>query len=131
MKRLTLVFLLLTAACSNPFGPTNAKRYVPPPELFADLWAQMEQCSGARGNWGRIEWYIVPTDELYLDGKRKLGVWSEPHTIYLAAEVVQHTDGRPPWQPWARVTVMHEMLHDLTGPDHGPVFDQCGVRTVS
>jgi hypothetical protein len=86
----------------------------------------MQACSGRSGDVGRIEWYVVPG--LVLDGAIKWGVWDAPHTIYLTREVVHHTDGRPAWQPWAVATVKHEMLHDLTGPAHGAVFDRCGVR---
>ena len=126
-KAVLLAVLLTGTACEMPFAPQNAAPFAPP-AIFSSWWAEIERCSGRTGHWTRIRWFVVPTDELVLEGRPKYGVWSDPHTVYLATVVVQPTDGKPPWQPWTQRVVQHEMLHDLTGPEHGAVFDRCGVR---
>ncbi len=125
--RVMVAVVLVLAGCEMPFAPQNAAPFTPPAD-FGGWWAEMEACSGRTGDWTRIRWFVVPTDELVLDGRPKQGVWRDPHTVYLAAVVVQPSDGRPAWQPWTQRVVKHEMLHDLTGPEHGAVFDRCDVR---
>lgn len=118
---------LLMASCILPLAP-YAERYEPP-AMFAEWWHEMEHCSGRSADLARVIWYVSPT--LEVRNAPAWGAWQHPHLIYLASEVVSHTDGRPPWQPWAQAVVKHEMLHDLTGTtSHGPAFDRCGVREI-
>lgn len=124
MKPTPIVALLACLACREPLSVQGAEPF-DPPASFAGWWHEMEVCSGRSGDWRRVMWFLV--DTLALGSHDKLGVWAHPHSIYLLRHVAVHTDGLPPWQPWAQTVVKHEMLHDMAGPDHGPAFGRCGV----
>lgn len=126
MRWLLAVLVLVSCAC--PTVPNGAQAFTPP-SGYRLLWQQVEACSGRTGNFAAIHWFVVPNDALPDDaGVLRSGRWASGHTIYLIHDVVGHVDRPPPWGPWAMLRVKHEMLHDLAGPDHGPVFDTCGVR---
>lgn len=109
--------LLLLTACRNPFVPSGAELFNPPP-VYADLWQQVEACSGTTGDWHRITWFAVATEQFDTPEGWAMGRWQPAHTIYLS-DAGQRTYR----------TIKHEMLHDLlqTG-GHPAAFDDCGVR---
>ena len=112
-----LLAVLLLAACGpdalEPGGDLGAVRFEPPPSYRA-MWAQAEACSGRRGSFERIRWWVVPAvetfeysaDEPYADG-----LYTGDGDITLAGSVLSHP-----------MVVRHEMLHALGfGADHPPV----------
>lgn len=111
------LFLLLIVACGEPFAPPNAVQF-DPPAVYAELWQQVESCSGKTGDWHRITWLAVPTEQFDTPEGFAAGRWQPQHIVYLS-DAGQRS----------YATIKHEMLHDLlqTG-EHPPVFDVCGVR---
>ena len=84
------------------------------------MWARAETCSGVRGSFDRIRWWVVPgvetfeysPEEPYADG-----LWGSEGDITLAGGVLSHP-----------MVVRHEMLHALGfGADHPsvPFADPC------
>ena len=120
--------LLLTGAglavlgCLDPFEPPFDTYRFDPPSVYSMLWRQVEDCSGLRGDFARIEWYVVPGAFIRRPDGHINGAWQPPHTIYLS-EYAAHDS------PSGYFTVRHEMLHDLLqgGGDHPPVFATCGL----
>lgn len=111
------VLLVGAWACRNPFVPLDATP-LSPPAIYAELWQQVETCSGLTSDWRRIDWFAVPTEQFATPEGWAMGRWQPAHTIYLS-DAGQRTYR----------TVKHEMLHDLLqSGDHPPVFDACGVR---
>lgn len=127
----TLLVLALLA-CGNPFSPPPGTVAFTPPAIYRSWWADMETCAARTGDMRRVAWYAAPDVNIPYYDVHATGVWAAPHTIYLAAQVVDTT-----WQivvaegtatDYRRHIVQHEMLHDLlqTGR-HPPIFAQCGL----
>src|SRR5688572_14556804 len=79
--------LLVGLACNDPFAPSEIPNAVPfdPPAYYADLWREVEKCSGRSGNLQRIRWYQVPNEYTFFYGFREYsGYWWSSHEIVLA-----------------------------------------------
>jgi hypothetical protein len=113
----------MLAACGpegfEPGGDLGALRF-DPPLSYREMWTRTEACSGVRGNFDRIRWWVVPgveafeykADEPYADG-----LWDSDGDITLAGGVLSHP-----------MVVRHEMLHALGfGAAHPsvPFADPC------
>jgi hypothetical protein len=106
--------VLLLAACGpdgfEPGGDLGALRFDPPPS-YREMWTRAEACSGRRGNFDRIRWWVVPGVETfeYSPGQPYAdGLWGSAGDITLAGAVLSHP-----------MVVRHEMLHALGfGVDH-------------
>lgn len=115
--RRTLLFaaLVLTAGC-QPEIPTGAARWEPP-AVYREWFARTQSCSGLRGDFDRIEWYVVPGRSFDCASGECAGHWQSGHTIFIAEAWVHH-----------EMVVRHEMLHDLvgrTGHPDPPFGDPC------
>lgn len=111
---------LAVVACAGPWTPLAPTPYEPP-DIYREWWSEITCCSGLRGDFNRIRWYVAPSDQPDRfdcpDGPCG-GWWVSDHRIYLAPGLV--------YDKWI---VQHEMLHDLIGVGgHPPVFERCGVR---
>jgi hypothetical protein len=121
-RPLLLLALLLAVSCALPTAPlpSNAVRYGPNPELIRSWWAQMETCSGLRGDLSRINFYIVPNVATFRwEGRDVIGLWMERDSRIVLAGDFAFRDRN----------VRHEMLHALTRiPGHPPEYfeTRCG-----
>lgn len=87
-------------------------RLVTPPAEYATWYAEVEACSGLKGDFARVRWYwyddasgTVPTGGNGSAGK----TWPSEHKIALGSSY---------WH-FAKV-VRHEALHDILGRDGHP-----------
>lgn len=106
--RLRLVAVLtagLTLLGCDRFAPEDAVAFTPPAS-YRTWWEKTEACSGVRGSFDRVRWFLVPGDGFACPGGRCAGRWETNHTIYVAEGWRDH-----------EMVVRHEMLHDLIG--HG------------
>lgn len=100
------------------FDPVGEVPFDPPAEYRA-WWAATEACSGRRGDFDRVRWFVIEGEGFQCPSGRCAGHWEDDHTIYLASA-------------WTRseLVVRHEILHDLIGrPGHpDPPFGRgCGL----
>ena len=119
-----LLGLAALAGCGDPFAAPLGTYRFDPPAPYSAAWAAVEECSGIRGDMGRVRWYAVPDVWSFpcADGEECSGLWRSPHAILLT-EFAQASHGDNYF------VVRHEMLHDLVGggQEHPPVFEQCGL----
>ena len=119
--------------CEAPTSPAPAHALrVDPLPSYAEWWQEDEACSGLRGDFQNLDWYVVPADSdggfWCADGPDNTcaGEWVGPHAIYLAGPNRMYPQGYAA-DEW---TVRHEMLHDLVGrPGHPSVFDDCRLAS--
>lgn len=99
--------------------PTEARPFTPPPH-FARWWRMTEACSGRRGDFAAIDWYIVPDAySVRARGESMAAYWYPAQDRIVVA-------GR--WIADGAV-VRHEMLHALLRTDGHPraeFRDACG-----
>lgn len=92
-------------ACRDPVGPgfpADAKP-LEPLAPYRTWWALVEECSGLRGDFDRVQWYT--SERIALEDGGHCGGWSpDGNRIVLAPDHVSNGG-----------TVRHEMLHALTG----------------
>ena len=101
--------LLILGACASLVGPDlpdDTQGFIPPP-VYREIWAEAEKCSGFKGDFDRVSWYIVPGHDFKCSSGRCIGEWSPPHAISIADD----------WKSTAWV-VKHEIIHELTGYSH-------------
>ena len=109
MTKIAGVALLMLGACASLFGPDlpdDTQGFIPPP-VYREIWAEAEKCSGFKGDFDRVSWYIVPGHDFKCSSGRCIGEWSPPHAISIADD----------WKSTAWV-VKHEIIHELTGYSH-------------
>ena len=120
MKRLALmvvVFLLLALGCRDPLEPFTLTAQ------YRVWWAELEECSGLRGDFDAVSFYIRPrTEEFTVDGANYWGYWTPGSNSITLAE------------RWAMTEklVKHEEMHALLQDVAHPVayFDgACGNLT--
>lgn len=125
------VTLALTAGCglgTDPGSdlPAGAEPLVAPTEYQA-WFSKTEACSGATGNYGHIEWYVVPGVRTFeTDIGEKTGLWirqGKHMQIIIAGEYTAR-----------ELVVRHEMLHAiLNRAGHPPEYfvDKCHLTWES
>lgn len=87
---------ILCSGCA--FEPDGAVPFTPPPSYQA-LWDSAQACTGRRGDFGELRWYVAPAIER---GGELYGGHTNGTTIYLAAGWTDHP-----------MVVKHEMIHAL------------------
>lgn len=115
--------LFLAAAslgCRDAFAPPGGTQQFEPPSAYRVAWQEVETCSGLRGNFDRVRWFLVPQPFFRCPEGNCNGAWESPHNIYLS-QIAAADSGS------GYFTVRHETLHDLLGggADHPPVFRAC------
>lgn len=128
---LVLALVLALAGCDSPTALedrdhiefTNLRRMEPEPDVYqrwhTDVALCMERPAAVLA-YGRIEWHVADrirfTDRSPGGARETRALWSSPHYITIRTDRVD-----------ARVTVQHEIVHDLLqdgGHEH-PAFDAC------
>ena len=94
-----------------------------PTTMHAYIYSLAEECTGLRGDFFSIRWYVV---DFLLDLhalSRKFGGWSAPppREILLDRRAVNNPE-----------VVSHESIHDLKGggSHEDPHFAECEIRTI-
>jgi len=109
MDRLAIVLALV--ACSSPVEPSQ-----PPPTEYREWYAEVEACSGLRGDFDRIHWTTQP--DVIVDGHSYYGYWYTDNTIVIRSDLVDY-----------KHLVQHEEMHSLlrSGQHPSEYFNQkCG-----
>jgi hypothetical protein len=44
----------------SPFSPPEGTQRFEPPPAYRIAWQQVEGCSGLRGNFDRVRWFVIP-----------------------------------------------------------------------
>lgn len=100
------LLLLALFGCAPALAPLpEAATPFAPPAIYRTWWAEVEACSGLRGDFDAVRWYRVdPPNEVRLrDGTPVRGLWmSSGNRI-----VIRAADLDLPYVPH------HEMLHAL------------------
>ena len=109
---------VILAGCSTPTDPNalpdGAEWLEPVPVEYAGWWAEVEACSGLRGDFATVRFVVWP-GMVVIPGTRRMGAsYSDRRVIELAGRALGPT-------------VRHEMLHML-GVDGHPeeYFGQSG-----
>lgn len=119
-----LAAVLRVAACTvvDPLPP-SAERFSPP-SVYGRWWSMTQACSGMMASFGAIEWYIVPSVQLFPhDGQDVAGYYDSRRNRIVLAQAGQ-LDGP---------LVRHEMLHAINGlPGHprSQFLGRCGGVVV-
>ena len=119
-SRVTWTGVLTLAACA--FEPEGAQRFEPPP-IYREWFANTEACSALRGDYFRIDWFVVPGPAFACPSGQCVAHWHGDHSIFVAERFVD-----------AEMVVRHEMLHDIIGrPGHPdpPFVRGCGLTWTS
>lgn len=116
MMRALLLALVVVVGCGTPFMAYEAAPYTPPP-VFQTYWRETELCTGRTGDFAQIQWFVVPSGQLFYRGEVVSGLWDAPRSIYLTHLIVERLD-------LYHSTVRHEIGHAL-GLFHVPLLDHC------
>ncbi len=119
---LALVWLW-TSGCEATGLPRGAQRFNPP-EQYRAWWALTEACSGVRGDFNAVTWYVDPNANAFaLEGQSVNGAWyGEGNKIVLGDSVTK-----------VGSLVRHEMLHALLqvrGHPRNQFLGNCGDIVV-
>lgn len=115
-----LLWLALLLACDQgPLEPGRAP-FTPPP-IYRTWYAEMEACSGLRGDYDAIRFQ---TAETISKGSVQFGgFWTPRHSITFRREwVVDDRVGRE-----TKLIATHEFMHDLTQSGKHPTYYFNGV----
>jgi hypothetical protein len=95
------------------FEPEGATPMVPPASYRA-IWDSAQACTGRRGDFDRVRFYVVP-DTFSYDGHTVAGLEND-RGVYIAAPYLDHP-----------LIVKHEMIHALGfgGHPNHPFKDPC------
>lgn len=124
---LALVPLTVGATCSPSIEPQalyndGAGNY-DPPSSYAAWWYEVEQCTGKRGYFRAITWYVVPTEQAGFrcnDPRNCDGLYlPTPHAIYMADSKVD-----------SKQKVKHEMAHALGLSHINPDLWRCSGQSM-
>lgn len=102
------------------FEPPGAEPFAPPAEYRA-LWDSAQACSGRRGDFAHLRFFVVPGYSFDCPGGRCAG-HTEGRTIWLAEDWHEHA-----------MVVKHELIHALGVGDHPyrPFTDPCHATWAS
>ena len=116
MRPHRIVFLLSALAYVGGcgFDPAGDQPMIAP-DIYRTWWDKTQACSGLAGDFGRVEWLLVPGHGFTCSSGQCAGHWEPDHRIFIASDW-EHNE----------MVVRHEMLHDLLGrPGHpSPPFGQ-------
>lgn len=100
-----LVLVLLTLGCTDLFGPEvrfwNRRPMDPVPDVYADWYAEVEECLGWAGDFEAISFYVA--DRIERNGVEKTGLVEFPHAITVRVD-----------QVWGPRVLRHEFAHHIT-----------------
>lgn len=119
--------LLALVGCTNPtapFVPLGAVPWDPPAATIDSLWHVDEACSGLRGDWRSLEWYLVPGVVYDTPNGPATGSWDGGRNIYVSTDAF--FEGRIV----SPGVIRHEMLHVLLrgDPSHASTtWAACGL----
>jgi hypothetical protein len=106
-------FLLLALACQEPAAPLPpGAASFSPPAIYREWWTLTEECSGQRGDFHSVRWYVVPDAQTLRDaqGREIDAYWEARGNRIVIANASQHSGD----------LVRHEMLHALIRADGHP-----------
>lgn len=106
MRRLMLLTCsALALGCDSPFAmPDGAVPFVPDRSQYVVWWREVEACSGLRGDYDNVAFYIVPgAYSIEIGDSGALGLWLENGNRIVLPEREALNAGN----------VRHEMLHSL------------------
>jgi hypothetical protein len=99
------------------FEPEHAVPF-PPPAEYRAIWGSAKDCTGRRGDFDRLRFYVVP-ETFKFDDAEAVG-YTNGRDIYLTDEYRDHP-----------MVVKHEMIHALGYSGHPPVFETCRATWAS
>jgi hypothetical protein len=120
MNLVLIVPSLVLLACADLTGPPfpAGAIAIDPPSAYALWWTLTEECSGVKGDFSSVRWYVLPNAwQFDINGEKYQAYWwGYGNSIVTAAH--SKLDGQ---------LVRHEMLHALTGPTHSALYylDKC------
>jgi len=91
------------------------------PGTYQAWFAKTEQCSGLRGTYQTISWYVVPDAATFeTSAGPKVGMWEKSGSVIRIVIAGRYADHE--------MVVRHEMLHDILDREgHPPEYfvDRC------
>jgi hypothetical protein len=124
-----LLLALAVSACAlepNDALPAGAVAMSPSPD-FAVWWSRTEQCSGIDGNFGGVQWYVVPGARTFQSQIGEVvGLWTEAGGVTRITIAGDWSDNE--------LVVRHEMLHALLNREgHPPLYfvQKCALTWAS
>lgn len=63
LRKFLATALVALAGCSEFTAPHGAAPVLPIPQHYRDWWADLERCSGLRGDVDRVRFYVAPRME--------------------------------------------------------------------
>jgi hypothetical protein len=116
----SVAFLGSCVVLTEPAFPSDAARITPPAQ-YAAWWKVTEACSGLRGDYAAVQWYVVPEARVTVDGTDYDGyTWTKDEPRIVLARGMVHGAG---------TLVRHEMLHALLvrgGHPRAYFVERCG-----
>ena len=116
MRRPVPFLALLVAACA--FEPPGATPF-DPPATYRGLWDSAQSCTGRRGAYTGLRFFIVPGRSFPTPESERAVGHTDGQTIYIAEDWADHP-----------MVVKHEMIHALGfGSSHPrvPFETPCGA----
>lgn len=109
-----LLAAVLLSGCS---APNDDEPLTPLPE-YRQWWSTVEACSGHRGSYDDVRWYVLQPGDMRLEEGLRLGHY-EGGRVWLAPSIADNA-----------LLVEHEMLHALGEHGHsGHAWRKCGIPT--
>lgn len=102
--------VLLSLACTIPWGPGTSYHQIQPPPLYQVLWNSAKQCAQQtvpvnHNRFGEIWWFVVDsTYEFWTPTGWAVGTSTRTKRIYLAEQYMNHP-----------MVIGHESVHQMTG----------------
>ncbi len=103
-----LAILLGLGSCGamEPTPAPAGTEALRPPAAYREWWSKTERCSGLRGRFEDVEWFVVPgVSSFPTELGEKVGLWTRTPTgsrIVIAGDLVM-----------SELVVRHEILHEL------------------
>lgn len=107
MMKVSVIAALVLSTCGWLFEPIPIGEHWNPPSHYRAIWDSAQACTGRRGDFDRITWYVVAGNSFSTKDGYAIGRWTRPHSISLSMD-------------WATTdwVVKHEMIHDLLQRGH-------------